>query len=511
MSMLILYPHQLFQNIHIKKLLKNKKYIHVVLFEHTHFFTKYYYHKLKLIFHRASMKNYFKKLKYKKLYVEYDNIDLLNKYIKSNSITEILFFNPIEKDLISEIENNKIFKHIEKIIHPSPYFLNSQNSEINNNIKEELTTIRHDLFYKYQRINNNILVKDNKPVDSNNKAGSWSYDIHNRGKYEKNHEEPKLLKFKSKTRMNYLIDAKKYVDKHFNNHYGFSDLENFIYPIDRTESMKWLKHFISHKLHNFGKYEDAIHTDIKFGYHSILSPLTNSGLITPMDIINLVVKFKTNIESKEGFIRQLIGWREYCYFVYDNYNDFLKSNSLYKSNTHKIPNKIWNCKTQIPIIDDILNAVNKYAYSHHIERLMCIGNFFVLIQIDVDEIYTWFQTMYIDAYDVFMIPNVYGMLCYGKINKTNHMMTKPYFSSSNYLMKMSNYKPLECVKINDKLYYWNDIFDALYWNHVSKYSTIFSKIYSTSSAVSRWNKFTSTKKHETTKLAKIYIDWIHGK
>ena len=140
---------------------------------------------------------------------------------------------------------------------------------------------------------------------------------------------------------------------------------------------------------------------------------------------------------------------------------------------------------------------------------MGIGNFLVLIETDPREIYKWFQTMYIDAYDVFMVPNVYGMLCYSKLNESSHMMTRPYFSSSNYLIKMSDYKSSESVEIDEKKYKWDEILDALYWAHVDTNSEIFKKIYATSSAVSRFNKFSLEKKNSIKKIKKIYMDWIH--
>jgi deoxyribodipyrimidine photolyase-related protein len=141
---------------------------------------------------------------------------------------------------------------------------------------------------------------------------------------------------------------------------------------------------------------------------------------------------------------------------------------------------------------------------------MCIGNFMILIDISSKEIYNWFQTMYIDAYDVFMVPNVYGMLLYGLIDDKNHMMTRPYFCSSNYLMKMSDYRT-ENILIDGTNYKWNEIIDGLYYRLISIYSEEFSKIYSTASAVKRFNGFTPSKKNNLLKIANIYIKWIHDK
>ena len=501
--LLILFPSQLFENEFIKKIfiysednLKTKS-LHICLWEHPYFFTKFLYHKMKLIFHRASMKNYFDSInssKYKKMYLQYnESNEKLNKYIKTNQIDQIRFFNPIEKELIEMIMKDKIINQTEKLIFPSPYFLNSSNFDINKNISKELGGLRHDLFYKSQRTKYNIMIKksNGKIIPEGLK---WSFDTENRKPFEKSQEEPNILKFKSKKRNEYLTEAIKYVEKNFSNHYGEANLDNFIYPIDREESIEWLKYFISHKLDNFGKYEDALSSKIKFGFHSVLSPLTNIGLITPLDIIEHVKQYKKNLASKEGFIRQLIGWREYCYFTYDLYGNYLKTHTIYESNKFHIPKHIWDCSTQIPPIDNILKNVKSNGYSHHIERLMGIGNFLVLIETNPTEIYNWFQTMYIDAYDVFMVPNVYGMLCYGKLTDTNHMMTRPYFASSNYIMKMSDYKSSECVNIGSNTYKWDEIFNALYWYHIYKYSSEFKKIYATSSGVSRWEKFDSKKK-----------------
>jgi len=500
--LLIIFPTQLFEKKYLEKIFKYTeddikiKTQHICLWEHPYFFTKFPYHKMKLIFHRASAKYYYNKIsnKYKKLYVEYDKKEsIIKNYVQTHQIDQIRFFNPIEKELVEMIMENKTIGQVEKLLFPSPYFLNSSNHDTNTEINNSLGGLRHDLFYKSQRIKYDIMVK--KSGDKFVPEGStWSFDTENRKPFEKNQKEPEILSFKSGERKKYLEEAVEYVEKNFSKHYGSYDLTNFIYPINREEAIEWLEYFVKNKLDNFGKYEDAMSSQIKFGYHSVLSPLTNTGLITPNDIIENVKRYKKNIASKEGFIRQVIGWREYCYFTYDLYGRNLLTSSIYKSNKNKIPKKVWDCQTQIPPIDNILSNVSKNAYSHHIERLMGIGNFLILIDTDPVEIYNWFQTMYIDAYDVFMVPNVYGMLCYGKLNEKSHMMTRPYFASSNYLMKMSNYKSEECVEINNKKYKWDMIMDALYWTLISNYSNEFKKIYSTASAVSRWDKFDSKKK-----------------
>lgn len=518
--LLILYPIQLFENKYINKILtwpiNLNNNLHILLVEHPYFFTKYKYNKNKLILHRASMRNYYDLLdknNYDCEYIQFNQMDKIELFIKTKLINQIRFFNPIEKELLDDINTNHMYINIEKLIFPTPYFLNSSKINQNNLILEELENkIRHDLFYKSQRIKYNIMVtkSDNKYIPDGSK---WSFDSENRKKFEKTQHEPELLSFDSKLRKKYLKEAREYIGKYFSNNYGTIETNsNFIYPINRTESIQWLKHFIKYKLDNFGKYQDALSSKIKFGYHSLLSPLMNIGLITPFDIIENVKDFNTNISSKEGFIRQIIGWREYCYFTYDLFKEYLETHTLYSNkNIHKysIPKYIWESNTQIPPIDNILINLSSNGYSHHIERLMGIGNFLILIGIKPIEIFKWFQTMYIDAYDVFMVPNIYGMLSYGKLTELSHMMTRPYFSSSNYLIKMSDYKSNSCVKINNNIYKWDEIIDSLYWNHVNNYSNEFKKIYATASAVSKFNNFDSDKKKRLLELANIYIQWIH--
>lgn len=521
--LLILFPTQLFEIKYIEKVLKytepdetNGKAV-ILLWEHDYFFTKFPYHKLKLAFHRASMSNYYDKLE-SKYDIEYlESIESNhNQYIKNiinkNKITQIRVFNPIEKELEKLVDTGKLIKgvKVEYINFPSVYFLNSSSYEINNTIQSELKVTRHDLFYKAQRIRYNIMIKKlkNKIVPE---GSVWSFDTENREKFPKDQKEPAIPVFKSKTRDEYINEAIKYVETNFTKHYGECKKENFIYPINHLEASKWLDQFVKTKLDKFGRFEDAMASNIDFGYHSLLSALNNVGLITTLTILKKVIPYKKNIASKEGFIRQLIGWREYCYFVYDKYYDTLVSKSIYNTphNKHDIPDKVWKGQTQIPIIDDIIKKVNTYAYSHHIERLMGIGNFLNLIGVKPDSIYFWFQSMYIDAYDVFMVPNVYGMLLYSMAGD-HRMMTRPYFCSSNYLMKMSNYKSEE-ITFGDTTCKWDEVLDALYYNLINSYSDVYKKIYATASSVSRWNSFNSQKKKSLLELSKKYIQWIYSK
>jgi deoxyribodipyrimidine photolyase-related protein len=154
--------------------------------------------------------------------------------------------------------------------------------------------------------------------------------------------------------------------------------------------------------------------------------------------------------------------------------------------------------------------VNKYAYLHHIERLMIMGNFGLLNQIDPLERYDWFMICFSDSFEWVMVPNVFGMSQYALKETDVIMMTRPYICSSNYLIKMSDYKSSE-IEINDKKYKWDEIFDALYYNHINNYEDIFSKIYSTAMMTKRWREFSNERKKELIQKANFYINWLNAK
>jgi deoxyribodipyrimidine photolyase-related protein len=545
--LLVIFPNQLFEMKYIRQIIEFTSptaaqshsaaaEVHILLWEHDYFFKKYPYHKLKLAFHRATMKNYQDELNHS-AHIPTHNIHYIEsidkdatkhiaKIIKDNKITQIRLFNPIEKELIRLVETKKLITkstspQLDYLTFSTPYFLNSMSPTANTEIQSVMQTPRHDIFYKHQRIRYDIMVSKSPKSKSTKspktptqktpepEGGKWSFDTENREKFPKSQTEPPLPTYTSSARKEYIKEAIEYVTTNpdFEKNYGDPPTDtSFIYPINHKEAAKWLNDFIRYKLANFGRYEDAMSSTIQFGYHSLLSALTNVGLTTPAQIIDEVTKSRNHatsnttipISSIEGFIRQVIGWREYCYYVYDKYYDTLVTTSIYnKTNKKKIPERFWKANTQIPIIDDMIKKVNTYAYSHHIERLMGIGNYLLVTETSPDAIYEWFQTMYIDAYDVFMVPNVYGMLLYAKAGETR-MMTRPYYCSSNYLKKMLQEPRLGSRK-------WDEVMDALYYNLIAKHEDTFKKIYATASSVYRWKSFSEEKKKQLIEISKTYI------
>ena len=192
--------------------------------------------------------------------------------------------------------------------------------------------------------------------------------------------------------------------------------------------------------------------------------MLNTGLITPLSIIDKTLEFSNKndipINSLEGFIRQIIGWREFIRGMYIAKGSFSRTENFW-SFKRKIPSSFYTGDTGIDPVDDSIKKTIKYGYSHHIERLMVLGNFMLLCEFDPDEVYKWFMELFIDAYDWVMVPNVYGM---SQFSDGGTFATKPYISSSNYIKKMSNYKNGE----------WTEIWDGLYWNFINNQSDFFS-------------------------------------
>jgi deoxyribodipyrimidine photolyase-related protein len=310
-------------------------------------------------------------------------------------------------------------------------------------------------FYTYQRKKLNLLMDHGAPI-----GGKFSFDTENRKKL------PKKIEIKEKytpKENSFVKEAKEYIDKHFKDSLG--DLDTFYYPSTFSEAKIALKDFIDHRLLQFGDYEDAISKTDSFLFHSVLSPLLNIGLLTPKLVVNEVIKaFEKEdlpLNSIEGFIRQIIGWREYMRSAYLLHGNFERTHNFFN---HKkdLPKGFWDASTGIEPVDEALKKLLKTGYCHHIERLMIFGNFLLLTETNPDKVYEWFMAMFVDSYDWVMVPNVYGMSQYAD---EGLMTTKPYVSGSNYLLKMSNFYKGS----------WCDIWDGLFWRFLDKHRPLFQK------------------------------------
>ena len=474
----LIFPTQLFQNI---KYIKTKN---IYIIEENIFFTKYNFHKMKLAYHRATMKYYYdylkKKLKdYNIKYIDFNKVN--DKFYKNIDYKYIYILNPTDHPLLDKLK--KIYKDRLKILPTQNFLINDDDLEY---LKSHIfkKSYNHNVFYEYQRIKLNILIHNNKP-----EGGKWSYDDENRKKLPNNIDLPKIPKIINNK---YTKEAIKYINKYFSNNYGEI---NFIYPINHKESMKWLDNFLHNKLNNFGIYEDAISENNIFVFHSVLSPMMNIGLLTDLIVINKTMEYYNNYKSKikiqniEGFIRQLIGWRNYIYSIYMIEKPIIK---ISKPINNKVYNKLWTGTTNIYPIDSILNKkIIPYAYFHHIERLMIFGNFMKLCMIDNDLIYRMFMEWTVDSTEWVMFANVYGMV----LNEIK-IMKKNYIASSNYIFKMSDFKDTNN---------WSEIFNCLYYNYINKNFNILKNDYGLRFQISLWKKKSKEYKDKIINIGKNYI------
>ncbi len=454
-NILLLYPYQLFN---VDELPGDAEQV-ILVEEPLLFGTDQQYpmfmHRQKLVFMRAAMQRYAKEVLwpagYEVDYVEYHHMnetgDIVNKLSGAETV---MYFDPTDdvlgRRLKSAIEglSNKPTVHI---LESPNFFLKREEVEsfFANKSKSFFTT-----FYQWQRERFNILINPDtyKPV-----GGKLSFDTENRKRLPKNHHLPSFQVYGSNE---YVKEAKEYVAHHFPENPG--SIEDFPWPTNHEEASDWLDEFLEHRLDNFGPYEDAIDGSAPWVYHSALSPVINAGLLSPREVVQRAMerheKKEVPIASLEGFIRQVLGWREYIRGMYLKQHVSMRTGNTFAHN-RRLTADWYNGTTGIPPVDDVINKVKTRSYAHHIERLMVVGNIMFLSEIHPDDVYRWFMEMFIDAYDWVMVPNVYGMSQYAD---GGSMVTKPYVSSSNYILKMSHYEKGE----------WCNVWDGLYWRFIEK-------------------------------------------
>jgi len=488
-SINIIFPNQLFENSPLP-LSTSTSY----LIEDDLFFKQYNFHKQKLLLHRSSMKfyeSYLKNLNYSTKYINHDdglaNIDTLFEHLKSQQVESVCYINPVDNYLSRKIVKSAKKYNLKLKQFENPNFL-TKSDELDEFFKSEKKKFFQTSFYINQRKKYKILIDENEnPV-----GGKWSFDTDNRKKYPKGTPPPHIESLEAD---DFFIEAAEYVNTYFSDNIG--ELNNRpLYPTNFESSKKWFEDFLTYRFHNFGVYEDAIVKEESFLNHSVITPMMNIGLLNPDYIIETALNYAKNndipLNSLEGFIRQIIGWREFIRGIYELKGSQERTTNYFKFK-RKIPSSFYDGTTGIEPIDTTIKKTLKTAYSHHIERLMIIGNFMLLCEFDPDDVYQWFMEMYIDAYDWVMVPNVYGM---SQFSDGGLMSTKPYFSSSNYIKKMSDYK-----KSN-----WEEIWDALYWRFIHKFEDVFKHNIRMKFMVNMYHNMTEEKRNHIIRISESYLN-----
>jgi len=427
--------------------------------------TYYKFHKHKIIFFLTAMRKYAAELRDSGLVVHYQRISesqpnnydsALELWLKENKIKKLFIFEIEDKFFELRILNILRRTDVQLEVMQSPMFLSSRED-----FSEFLATQKKPFmktFYERQRKKFKILVDKHMQPE----GGAWSYDSENRLPLPKSIQPPSV-------REDFAIydaelDAvKKTVDSIFSSHPGES--VHFWLPCGRTGARDWLKRFLKDRLKDFGPYEDAIPEHSEFLYHSVLSPFLNTGLLTPSEVISETLEYARKnaipIASLEGFIRQIIGWREFVRGIYQNFSERQEQANFWRHHK-KLTNSWYEGSTNVPPLDYAIKKILHYGYATHIERLMVIGSLMLLLEVDPKEAHKWFMEMFVDSSDWVMGPNVYGMALF---SDGGIFATKPYLCGSNYYRKMGGYKQEA----------WCDGVDGLYWSFIEKHKTFFLK------------------------------------
>ena len=453
------------------------------------------HHKLKILLFLSSMRSHADQLKKKNFKLEYSKIDSndfkkdylekIKKFIKSKRIKEITSFEVEDKFFEKKIEsfikkNDLIWNKIK-----SPMFLNSRaefNDYLSKNKKPFMST-----FYKTTRQKLNILMKN----DGNPEGGKWSFDEDNRKKLP---QDTKIPKFPNITETKHTKNLKPIIEKIFKDHPG--NTQNFWFATEYNDVVKLLNFFLKEKSNLFGDYEDAVSQKNNILFHSALSPYINLGLITPEFIVSKTLQFhkknKIRLNSLEGYVRQVIGWREFMRGIYQKYSDEMEKKNFFKHN-RKMKNSWYEGTTGLPPLDYAIKNALKHGWSHHIERLMILSNIMNLCELKPKIVYKWFMEMFVDSSDWVMVPNVYGM---GLYSDGGIFATKPYICGSSYFMKMMDFKKGD----------WCNTMDGLYWRFINRNRSFFLKNPRLSMMVRIFDKMKSDRKKLILSEAEKFIN-----
>jgi len=357
--------------------------------------------------------------------------------------------------------------------------------------------LRMEYFYRIMRKKYQILIdSQGKPV-----GGEWNYDTQNREAPEKGMKSPARISHKKDDITNQVIEL---VKNRFPNNFG--TLENFYFSVTRKQALIEAHHFITELLPLFGKYQDAMVAGEAYLYHSLLSSYLNIGLILPLELCRMAEDSyksgKVALNSAEGFIRQILGWREYIRGIYWQFMPGYKTMN-YLNAKEKLPNLYWGSKTNMACVSEAVAHTKEHAYSHHIQRLMVTGNFALIAGINPEEVCDWYLAVYADAHEWVELPNTLGMALFGD---GGIVASKAYASSGKYIQRMSNFCD-KCYYDPNKLIGENACpFNSLYWNFIARNEQKFRSNQRMTFVYSTWDKFSKEKQQQIYDQAKFLVE-----
>jgi deoxyribodipyrimidine photolyase-related protein len=417
------------------------------------------YHQQKLVLVWSAMRHFAEELRQKKYAVSYEIADdfatPLQAWIRANQITELRVMTPSDRPFLQIIQSLELPCKINLI--PNNHFLWTT-EQFNNWAKNRKRLLMED-FYREGRRRFQILMEQDKPV-----GGQWNLDKENRQPPKgKLHTPPTQWFEPDKITLDVIAKVKSLSVT------TYGEIEPFRWGVTRQQALQVLDWFIQYRLSDFGPYQDAMVTGEETMWHAMISPYLNIGLIHPLEVIKAAEKAyqqeQLPLNSVEGFIRQVLGWREYMRGVY-HYVDADYPQKNWFNHTKPLPEFFWTGKTKMNCLKQILMQLQRTGYAHHIQRLMVLSNFALIAGLSPQEVENWFHATFIDAYDWVMQTNVIGM---GLFADGGMLASKPYGASANYINKMSNY--CKNCTYNHKERIGKDAcpFNFFYWNFLDKH------------------------------------------
>lgn len=426
------------------------------------------HHPKKIAFIFSAMRHFADTLKasgWKVLYSKIDDpqnshniIGEILRYAEKVEANEVFVTKPGEWRLIELLENTPLKV---SIIEDDRFIASHAEFE---NWAHDKKALRMEFFYREMRRKTGLLMDGDKPT-----GGKWNFDQENRKSPPKEiiTTEPSIFKHDEITE-----EVLALVNERYSSHFG--EIYPFNYAVTPEDANIILDKFIHHSLPFFGDYQDAMMLDEPFLYHALISLYLNTGLLDPLETCRKVEEAFINgdapLNAVEGFIRQIIGWREYIRGIY-----FLKgpgyTDQNYLKAKRKLPSFYWSADTKMRCVSQAVLQTKKHSYAHHIQRLMVTGNFALLADVDPKEVHQWYLSVYIDAFEWVEAPNTLGM---SQFSDGGLVASKPYISSGAYINRMSNYCKSCHYDVKDKL---GDVacpFNALYWDFLIRHKDKFS-------------------------------------
>jgi deoxyribodipyrimidine photolyase-related protein len=375
---------------------------------------------------------------------------------KQKNINKIVVTHPGEYRVLAEMQCWQKKLNIPVEIRQDDRFLASL-EEFSNWAKDR-KQLRMEFFYREMRKAWHFLMDGDKPI-----GDKWNFDSANRKALPKDMAPPQPTQF---TPDSLTLEVLDLVAVEFSDHFG--KLENFHFAVTREQALVVLDEFIAQRLFHFGDYQDAMVQGQPWMYHSHISFYLNCGLLTPREVIEQAENAYRNghapLNAVEGFIRQVLGWREYVRGLYWlKMPDYKNQNFL--NATRSLPNFFWDTRTKMNCLHQCIKETSDNAYAHHIQRLMILGNFALLTGLHPDEVNDWYLIVYADAYEWVEMPNVTGMILFAD---GGLIASKPYAASGSYINKMSNYCQNCHYKVTAKNGALACPFNYLYWDFLDR-------------------------------------------